>query len=104
MKNQQFHTFHIPVMGLGFTIDTPLKVGKYGISSVISIIEDELIEKMREFHSKKEGLDFEPLAKSDVDHRAKRITSYLNLLDSILKKQILKLKEEPFIKGSDICR
>ena len=104
MKNQQFHTFHIPVMGLGFTIDTPLKVGKYGISSVISIIEDELIEKMREFHSKKEGLDFEPLPKSDVDHRAKRITSYLNLLDSILKKQILKLKEEPFIKGSDICR
>jgi len=104
MKNQQFHTFHIPVMGLGFTIDTPLKVGKYGISSVISIIEDELIEKMREFHSKKEGLDFEPLPKSDVDHRAKRITSYLNLLDFILKKQILKLKEEPFIKGSDICR
>ena len=26
------HTFHIPVMGTGFTIDTPLRVAKYGIS------------------------------------------------------------------------
>jgi len=32
----QPHSFHIPVMGTGFTIDTPLKVARYGISSVIS--------------------------------------------------------------------
>jgi hypothetical protein len=30
------HAFHIPVLGLGFSIDTPLKVARYGISSVIS--------------------------------------------------------------------
>jgi hypothetical protein len=38
------HTFHIPVMGLAYTIDSPIRV-KYGISSVISIIDDDLIRK-----------------------------------------------------------
>jgi hypothetical protein len=28
------HSFHIPVMGLAFTIDTPIRVAHYGISSV----------------------------------------------------------------------
>ena len=36
------HNFHIPVMGLGFTIDTPLKVAKYGINSTVSIMENSL--------------------------------------------------------------
>ena len=48
MKTINPHTFHIPVMGLAYTIDTPIKVAKYGITSVISIIEDYLIEQMRE--------------------------------------------------------
>ena len=30
--------FHIPVMGIGYTIDTPLKVAPYGISSVLCAI------------------------------------------------------------------
>ena len=29
------HKFYIPVMGTGFTTDTPLKVARYGISSVV---------------------------------------------------------------------
>ena len=41
------HQFHIPVMGLSFTIDSPVKVARYGIASTISIIEDKLIEIMR---------------------------------------------------------
>ena len=36
------HRFHIPVMGTGFTIDTPLKVARYGISSVVSLVDDVL--------------------------------------------------------------
>ena len=36
-------------MGTGFTIDTPLKVAHLGISSVISIIDDVLVEKMRKY-------------------------------------------------------
>lgn len=104
MQGKSAHTFHIPVMGLGYTIDTPIKVGKYGISSVISIIEDELIEKMREYYSKKEGIQFTPILKSDIDHRAKRISSYLNLVNFILKKQVEKIKQEPFNAGTDITK
>ena len=31
-------------VGTGFTIDTPLKVARYGISSVVSLVDDVLIE------------------------------------------------------------
>ena len=48
-----YHKFHIPVMGLGFTIDTPVKIARYGINSAISIVEDNLIEQMREFYCNK---------------------------------------------------
>ena len=44
------HSFHIPVMGTGYTVDTPLRVAKYGISSVISLVDDTLVEQMRKFH------------------------------------------------------
>jgi hypothetical protein len=36
------HTFHIPVMGIGYTIDTPARVAQYGISSAISLVDDML--------------------------------------------------------------
>ena len=48
------HNFHIPVMGLGFTVDTPVKVAHYGISSVVSIAEDHLLERMRAIISREE--------------------------------------------------
>lgn len=100
----QLHTFHIPVMGLGYTIDTPLKVGKYGISSVVSIIEDELIEEMREYHSYKNNIPFIPIPQSDIDHRWKRICAYLNLLQHLLDKQVDELKSEDFTPFSDITK
>jgi hypothetical protein len=48
------HTFHIPVMGTSFTVDTPLKVARYGISSVVSLVDDVLVEQMRRFHSERD--------------------------------------------------
>ena len=51
MAANPIHTFHIPVMGLAFTIDSPIRVAHYGISSVISIMDDDLIEKMNVFYS-----------------------------------------------------
>ena len=41
------HKFYIPVMGTGYSVDTPIRVAKYGISSVISIVDDFLLEKVR---------------------------------------------------------
>ena len=75
------HTFHIPVMGTGFMIDAPLRVAKYGISSVISLVDDVLIEQMRRFHCEKEGEPYEEIGNEEEDARARRITAYLNLLD-----------------------
>ena len=60
------HSFHIPVMGLGYTIDTPLKVARFGISSVVSIIEDELVERMREFHCGQSGEAYVPIPASRI--------------------------------------
>ncbi|TRX03980.1 hypothetical protein [Flavobacterium gawalongense] len=88
------HTFHIPVMGLAYTIDSPIRVAKYGISSVISIMDDELIEKMNVFYSKKFDLPYQEITQKIHDYRAERITSYLNLVDKIVKEKFENFKIE----------
>ncbi|MEO6631473.1 MAG: hypothetical protein ABIN13_07125 [Mucilaginibacter sp.] len=98
------HKFHIPVLGLGYSIDTPLKVAKYGISSVMSIVDDELIERMRKYHSQLNGEAYNPITKKDVDFRAARITAYLNLVAKLVDRQFTELKNLPFEPGNDLCR
>ena len=51
MKNR--HSFHIPVMGIGFTVDTPIKVARFGINSVMAILGDKLNEKLRKIYCEK---------------------------------------------------
>ncbi|WP_264535252.1 hypothetical protein [Flavobacterium sp. N1736] len=94
MTKRPLHTFHIPVMGLAYTIDSPIKVAQYGISSVISIADDELIEKMRNFYSTKFNFPYEEITQKFYDYRAERITSYLNLVDKIVKQKFENFKTE----------
>ena len=89
-------------MGIGFTIDTPVKVAQYGISSVISLVDDLLMEKMREFHSLKLNIPFEAISNKIEDFRAKRITAYLNLIDKIVKKKFEELKNSALEKGGEL--
>ncbi len=96
------HSFHIPVMGIGFTIDTPIKVAQYGISSVISIVDDILLEKMREFYANSIGESFNSISDKTEDFRAKRVTAYLNLVDKIVKDKFDNLKNSLVEKGSEI--
>jgi len=98
------HTFHIPVMGLGFTMDTPIKVARYGISSVISIIEDELMERLRELYSPWVNEYFAPISVQEEDYRARRIETYLNLVNRIVKQQIETLRNLPFVLGNDLVK
>ena len=98
------HTFHIPVMGTGFTIDTPLRVAKYGISSVISLVDDILIEQMRKYHSRKNGIPYEQITDADSDPRARRITAYLDLLGTLVGKQIEEVRKSSFEPDSEITR
>lgn len=95
------HTFHIPVMGLSFTLDSPIKVAKYGISSVVSIVDDVIIEKMNEYYSSKFELPFKAISNKADDYRAKRITSYLNTVDSIVKQKFENLKKSFENKSSE---
>ncbi|MBC9798316.1 hypothetical protein, partial [Sinomicrobium weinanense] len=88
------HNFHIPVMGLAYTIDTPLRVASYGIDSVISIVDDELAEKMRAFFCKKYSLPYTPIPTKIQDYRARRITGYLDLMDKLVKEKFKKFSEE----------
>lgn len=88
------HTFHIPVMGLAYTIDSPIRVAHLGISSVISIADDELIEKMNAFYSEKFETPYKEITQKIHDYRAERITSYLNLVDGIVKKKFESFKTE----------
>ena len=98
------HQFHIPVLGLGFSIDTPLKVARYGISSVVSIVDDELTERMRKYHSQLNQIPYHPIEKKVTDHRVMRITAYLNLLNQLVDEQFEALKQQEFVSGNDICR
>ncbi len=102
MQNNSTHSFHIPVMGLAFSIDTPIKVAKFGISSVVSIIEDQLIEQMREVISKNENLEYKEISVKEDDYRAKRITAYLNLLEFIVNRQVDEIRNEDFEKDRNI--
>ncbi|MHA6727269.1 hypothetical protein ACX3PU_04305 [Chryseobacterium sp. A301] len=88
------HHFHIPVMGLAFTIDSPLRVAQYGIDSVISIMDDDLIEKVRGFYSEKFKQPYESISTKIEDYRAKRITSYLNFLDQHIATKFEHFKED----------
>ena len=101
---QPVHKFYIPVMGTGFTIDTPLKVARYGISSAISLVDDVLIEQMRRRVSQDTGQPFEEIADRDEDSRARRITSYLNLMDDVVQTQVRNMKEGLFEKGTELTR
>ena len=100
--NLKVHSFHIPVMGLGYTVDTPVKVAHLGISSVVSIVDDFLIEKMREFYSKKFDLPFKEISTKVEDFRAKRITAYLNLVDKLVSEKFDELVNNFQQKSSEL--
>lgn len=83
-------------MGTSFTVDTPLKVAQYGISSVLSIGDNQLCEDMRAYYAKFFNEPYAPIPKTEPDYHAKRVTAYLNLINSVVKKQIEAIKKMTF--------
>ncbi|MGD9898965.1 MAG: hypothetical protein AB7T22_07545 [Calditrichaceae bacterium] len=96
------HSFHIPVMGIGFTIDTPLKVSHYGMDSVISLVDDILLEKLRKMYCGKYKLPYDEISNKTDDFRAKRITSYLNLINTLVDVKLEELKNAAIDKSHEI--
>lgn len=95
------HEFHIPVMGTGFTIDSPIRVAPFGIASVISLVDDLLLEKIREYYCKVYQIPFEPIPRNAEDGRAKRTCAYLDLVHEIVERKISDIRALPFFAQND---
>lgn len=104
MEEPRVHTFHIPVLGLAFSIDTPIRVARFGISSVISLVDDILIEQVRKHYCALLGEPYVAITPKEDDHRARRITEYLNLVHRVVQSQIAMIKASMFEIGSDIVK
>ena len=89
-------------MGIGFSIDTPFKVSQYGIDSVISLVDDILLEKLRKMYCDKFEIPYDEITNKTEDFRAKRITSYLNLINDLAKKKFEELKSAGLEKSNEI--
>ncbi len=98
------HEFQIPVMGTGFSLDSPLRVGPYGINSVVSLVDDVLIEQVPAVLAKREGEPFTSVPPSDIDARALRITAYLDFLERMVAKRQEAMRQQPFDGKSELCR
>lgn len=98
----KLHTFHIPVMGLAFTLDTAIKVAHLGIDSVASIVDDNIVEQLRVHYAKLHGMTTEFITKKEHDYRARRITGYLNLVHQIVQEKFAEVRQQAFLTGSVI--
>jgi len=88
-------------MGTGHSVDSPIRVGPFGINSVISIVDDLLVERIRKYYCKKFDLPYSNIARNAEDGRARRITAYLNLVQKIVQDKFERIKSEPFFEQND---
>ncbi|MGA1874965.1 MAG: hypothetical protein ACMUIA_05120 [bacterium] len=100
-NNHNLHSFQIPVMGIGHSVDTPLRVAPFGISSAISLVDDLLLEKIRRYYSEKYGLPYLNIPRSEEDGRARRITAYLEAVKEIVRLKTEAIKNLPFFESND---
>jgi hypothetical protein len=91
-------------MGIAFTIDSPLKVAHFGITSALSIIEDNLIETMRKYYYQQNEEPYIPITTKEKDFRSRRITDYLNLMNRNVQGKVEQLKNSAFEAGSDLVK
>ena len=89
-------------MGIGYTLDTPIKVSHLGIDSVLSLVDDSLIERLRKLYCGKFNIPYQEIGIYSIDYRAERITSYLNLMNEIVEKKFEDLKNSAFDKKQEI--
>jgi hypothetical protein len=59
---------------------------------------------MRDHYATLYARPYVPIPATEHDHRAKRITAYLDLLNGIVREQVARLRSSAFEQGSDITR
>lgn len=95
------HHFHIPVMGTGHSVDSPIRVAHLGINSVMSVVDDLLLEQIRKYYSRVHHFSFESIPKNSEDGRAKRITAYLDLVHDLVQEKFDHLKKQSLFCESE---
>ncbi len=80
-------------MGTGFSIDTPIRVGHLCIDSVISIVDDLLVERIRKQYCAEYGLDFHSISRNAEDGRARRIAAYLDMVQEIVTRKFNDIRD-----------
>src|SRR5690554_5167206 len=95
------HLFSIPVMGTGHSIDSPIRVAPFGINSVISVVDDLLVERIRKHYCELYNLEFVSIPMKVEDGRAKRITAYLETVKEVVDIKFKAIKEELFFQAND---
>lgn len=88
-------------MGTGFSADTPIRVAHLGITSVISLTDDLLLEKIRKYYAKRFNLPYIKIPKNEEDGRAKRTTAYLDTVMEIVQMKMDAVRKQPFFESND---
>ena len=88
-------------MGTGHSVDTPIRVAPLGITSVISIVDDLLLEIIRKHYSEKYAIAYEKIPRYSPDGRARRITAYLDTVGEIVRRKMDTVKSLPFFADND---
>jgi hypothetical protein len=89
-------------MGTGHSIDTPIRVAHWGIDSVISIVDDLLVERIRKHYAAEYGLPFTQIARNAVDGRARRISAYLDTVHTIVQQHFEEVKQSSFDEADSL--
>ena len=97
---QNQHQFHIPVMGTGHSIDSPIRVAHLGINSVISVVDDLLLEKIRKHYCNEFNLPYKNIPRSSLDGRAERVNAYLETVQQIVSEKFESVKNLPLFENN----
>jgi hypothetical protein len=79
-------------MGIAYSIDAPLRVAKYGINSVLSIMDDALLDKVRKVYSEKYGIPYTPIPSDNPEARSNRVKAFLDMVDYVTQRQVDEFK------------
>jgi hypothetical protein len=95
------HRFHIPVMGTGFTVNTPIEVAPWGVDSVVSLVDDEVLEHARcHYFSKEFGDGFVGIGAKEPRARQRRVTAYLDLAQDLVDARVDEIRASDASPGS----
>lgn len=95
------HRFQIPVMGTGHSIDTPLRVARFGISAVVSLVDDILIEQVQRLYCQRLDLPFTPVPAGTPEARTQRIRNYFDFAWDLVQSQMQAMRLEAFVPGTE---